>query len=152
MKPKPNQKQKARNTAENTIKKKFLTHQNQFQIQQNPFLNQQKNQRRIFLIHPIRMKIFKSLLTEYYENNTKIYVADIQVTSAEYLKTAFAEDTMGKMSLQKLLPLHRLIMPFWQLTAIITAHRKGAMSFEMVLFTEIQKAQMMCFAFMLTEH
>ncbi len=35
-------------------------------------------------------------LTEYYENNTKIYVADIQVTSAEYLKTAFAEDTYGK--------------------------------------------------------
>ncbi len=35
-------------------------------------------------------------MTEYYENNTKIYVADIQVTSAEYLKTAFAEDTYGK--------------------------------------------------------
>ncbi|MBR1527965.1 MAG: phosphodiester glycosidase family protein [Oscillospiraceae bacterium] len=35
-------------------------------------------------------------LTEYYENNTKIYVADIQLTSAEYLKTAFAEDTYGK--------------------------------------------------------
>ena len=35
-------------------------------------------------------------LTEYYENNTKIYVADIQVTSAEYLKAAFAEDTYGK--------------------------------------------------------
>jgi len=35
-------------------------------------------------------------LTEYYENNTKIYAADIQVTSAEYLKTAFAEDTYGK--------------------------------------------------------
>ncbi len=35
-------------------------------------------------------------LNEYYENDTKIYVADIQVTSAEYLKTAFAEDTYGK--------------------------------------------------------
>ena len=35
-------------------------------------------------------------LTEYYENNSKIYVADVQVTSAEYLKTAFAEDTYGK--------------------------------------------------------
>ena len=35
-------------------------------------------------------------LTEYYENNTKIYVADVQLTSAEYLKTAFAEDTYGK--------------------------------------------------------
>jgi len=35
-------------------------------------------------------------LTEYYENNTKIYVADIQLKSAEYLKTAFAEDTYGK--------------------------------------------------------
>lgn len=35
-------------------------------------------------------------LKEYYENNTKIYVADVQVTSAEYLKTAFANDTYGK--------------------------------------------------------
>ena len=35
-------------------------------------------------------------LTEYYENNTKIYVADVQLTSAEFLKTAFAEDTYGK--------------------------------------------------------
>ena len=35
-------------------------------------------------------------LTEYYENNTTIYVADIQLSSAEYLKTAFASDTYGK--------------------------------------------------------
>ena len=35
-------------------------------------------------------------LTEYYENNTKIYVADITLSSAEYLKTAFANDTYGK--------------------------------------------------------
>ncbi len=35
-------------------------------------------------------------LTEYYENNTKIYVADVMLTSAEYLKTAFADDTYGK--------------------------------------------------------
>lgn len=35
-------------------------------------------------------------LTEYYENNTKIYAADIMLSSAEYLKTAFANDTYGK--------------------------------------------------------
>ncbi len=35
-------------------------------------------------------------LTEYREYNTQIYVADITLTSAEYLKTAFAEDTYGK--------------------------------------------------------
>ncbi|MEE5993606.1 MAG: phosphodiester glycosidase family protein [Oscillospiraceae bacterium] len=35
-------------------------------------------------------------MTEYYEYNTKIYVADVQLRSAEYLKTAFAEDTYGK--------------------------------------------------------
>ena len=35
-------------------------------------------------------------LTEYYENNTRIYVADVWLTSAEFLKTAFAEDTYGK--------------------------------------------------------
>lgn len=38
----------------------------------------------------------KVTLTEYYENNTKIYVADVYVKSAEYLKTAFAEDTYGQ--------------------------------------------------------
>ena len=35
-------------------------------------------------------------LTEYYQNDTKIYVADVQLTSAEHLKTAFADDTYGK--------------------------------------------------------
>ena len=35
-------------------------------------------------------------LTEYYQNNTKIYVADVTLTSAQYLKTAFANDTYGK--------------------------------------------------------
>ena len=35
-------------------------------------------------------------LTEYYENNTKIYAADIMLSSAEYLKTAFPNDTCGK--------------------------------------------------------
>lgn len=35
-------------------------------------------------------------MTEYYENNTKIYVANVTVSSAEYLKTAFASDTYGK--------------------------------------------------------
>ena len=38
----------------------------------------------------------KITLTEYYQNDTKIYVADIQLTSAEYLKTAFANDSYGK--------------------------------------------------------
>ena len=35
-------------------------------------------------------------LTTYEQNNTKIYVADITVTSAQYLKTAFANNTYGK--------------------------------------------------------
>lgn len=35
-------------------------------------------------------------LSEYYQNGTKIYVADVQVTSAEYIKTAFADDAYGK--------------------------------------------------------
>ncbi len=35
-------------------------------------------------------------LQEYYENDTKIYVADVQLTSAQYLKAAFANDTYGK--------------------------------------------------------
>ena len=35
-------------------------------------------------------------LTEYYQNDTKIYVADIILSSAQYLKTAFANDTYGK--------------------------------------------------------
>ena len=35
-------------------------------------------------------------LTEYNWNNTDIYVADVQVDSAEYLKTAFAENTYGR--------------------------------------------------------
>ena len=35
-------------------------------------------------------------LTEYYQYNTKIYVADVTLTSAQYLRTAFANDTYGK--------------------------------------------------------
>lgn len=35
-------------------------------------------------------------MSEYYENNTKIYVADVRLSSAEYLKTAFANDSYGK--------------------------------------------------------
>ncbi len=35
-------------------------------------------------------------LSEYEKYDTKIYVADITLSSAQYLKTAFAEDTYGK--------------------------------------------------------
>ncbi|MBE5858691.1 MAG: glycosyltransferase [Butyrivibrio sp.] len=35
-------------------------------------------------------------LSEYYQNDTKIYVADVKLSSAQYLKTAFANDTYGK--------------------------------------------------------
>ena len=35
-------------------------------------------------------------LTEYYQYNTKIYVADVMLSSAQYLKTALANDTYGK--------------------------------------------------------
>lgn len=35
-------------------------------------------------------------LSEYYQNDTKIYVADVTLSSAQYLKTAFANDTYGK--------------------------------------------------------
>lgn len=40
-------------------------------------------------------------LTEYYENDTAIYVADVQLSSAQYLKTAFANDTYGKNVTEK---------------------------------------------------
>ena len=35
-------------------------------------------------------------LTEMVTHNTHVYVADVRITSAEYLKTAFARDTYGK--------------------------------------------------------
>ena len=35
-------------------------------------------------------------LTEYYQYDTKIYVADVTLSSAQYLKTALANDTYGK--------------------------------------------------------
>ena len=35
-------------------------------------------------------------IKEYNENDTAVYVADVQLSSAEYLKTAFAQDTFGK--------------------------------------------------------
>ena len=35
-------------------------------------------------------------ISEYTENDTAVYVADVQLSSAEYLKTAFANDTFGK--------------------------------------------------------
>ena len=35
-------------------------------------------------------------ISDYTENNTKIYVADVKVSSAQYLKTAFANDSYGK--------------------------------------------------------
>ena len=38
----------------------------------------------------------KITLNTYEQNNTKIYVADVTVTSAQYLKTAFAKNTYGK--------------------------------------------------------
>ncbi|MBR4331385.1 MAG: phosphodiester glycosidase family protein [Clostridia bacterium] len=38
----------------------------------------------------------KITLNTYEQNNTKIYVADVNVTSAQYLKTAFANNTYGK--------------------------------------------------------
>ena len=40
-------------------------------------------------------------MKEYYENNTKIYVADIQLNSTDYLKTALASNTYGKNITQK---------------------------------------------------
>ena len=38
----------------------------------------------------------KITYTQYTANGTTIHVADVQLSSAEYLKTAFAEDTYGK--------------------------------------------------------
>lgn len=38
----------------------------------------------------------KITYTQYTTNNTTIHVADVQLTSAEHLKTAFANDTYGK--------------------------------------------------------
>ncbi|MBP5730377.1 MAG: hypothetical protein J6X19_04145, partial [Clostridia bacterium] len=33
---------------------------------------------------------------EYYQNGTAIYVADVRLSSAQYLRTAFARDTYGR--------------------------------------------------------
>ncbi len=43
----------------------------------------------------------KITLTQYEASDTTIYVADVQLTSAEYLKTAFAEDAYGKNVTEK---------------------------------------------------
>ena len=40
-------------------------------------------------------------LTEYTFYDTKVYVADVELTSAEYLKTAFAEDSYGRNITEK---------------------------------------------------
>lgn len=40
-------------------------------------------------------------ITKYRENNTNIYVADIRLSSADYLKTAFADNTYGKNVTEK---------------------------------------------------
>ncbi len=40
-------------------------------------------------------------ITEYRENDTTIYVADVQLSSAEYLKTALADDSYGKNVTEK---------------------------------------------------
>lgn len=40
-------------------------------------------------------------LTEYRENGTSIYVADVKLSSAEYLKTALAKDSYGKNVTEK---------------------------------------------------
>ena len=40
-------------------------------------------------------------LASYREHDTNLYVADIYVTSAEYIKTAFAEDTYGRNIFEK---------------------------------------------------
>lgn len=41
------------------------------------------------------------ILTEYRENDTTIYVADVQLSSANYLKTAFAKSAYGKNVTEK---------------------------------------------------
>jgi len=41
------------------------------------------------------------IITEYRENNTTIYVADVQISSAEYLKTALAKGMYGKNVTEK---------------------------------------------------
>ena len=40
-------------------------------------------------------------LTEYREHDTTVYVADVQISSAEYLKTAFAKNAYGKNVTEK---------------------------------------------------
>lgn len=40
-------------------------------------------------------------LSEYNVNDTVVYVADVQIASAEYLKTAFANDTFGRNVTEK---------------------------------------------------
>lgn len=40
-------------------------------------------------------------VTEYRNNNTSVYVADVKLSSPEYLKTAFAQSSYGKNVTQK---------------------------------------------------
>lgn len=40
-------------------------------------------------------------ITEYREHDTSIYVADVQISSPEYLQTAFAQDTYGRNVTEK---------------------------------------------------
>ena len=54
------------------------------------------------------------VLTEYETGDTTVYVADIRLSSAQYLKTAFAQNTYGKML--RLRHRRRLppTAPYWQ--------------------------------------
>lgn len=66
-------------------------------------------------------------LKEYTYENTKVYVADITLDSAQSLKTAFASDTYGKMSQRQLHRLPVKKMPFYLLMGITMGQERMAM-------------------------
>ena len=67
-------------------------------------------------------------ITEYREYDTSIYVADVVLSSPEYLKTAFAQNAYGRNVTEKTSEIAETQAPFWQLTAIFTEPRRMAMS------------------------
>lgn len=77
-------------------------------------------------------------ITEYYENDTAIYVADIALSSAEYLQTAFTQNAYGKNVTEKPRKLLRVRERSLPSTVIFTVHRKGVTLSEMVSFIALK--------------
>lgn len=66
-------------------------------------------------------------LKEYTYENTKVYVADITLDSAQSLKTAFASDTYGKNVTETTSQIASEKMPFYLLMGITMGQERMAM-------------------------